>query len=61
MNFSGLDFWGPHPNLLEIEKYVVVYITMIKWYNGVLRCSLTVTAKKCTTKCDVRAELSFLY
>ena len=39
---------------------MVVYITMIKWYNGVLRRSRTVTAKKCTKKCDVRAELLFV-
>ena len=30
---------------------------MIKWNNGVSRRSLTVTAKKWTEKCEVRAEL----
>ena len=30
---------------------------MIKWNNGVLRRSLTVTVKKWTEKCEVRAEL----
>lgn len=58
--FLWIRFLWTTPSLLEIEKYVDVYITMITWYKGVLRHSSTVTAEKCTKKCDVRAELLFV-
>lgn len=58
--FLWIRFLWTTPSLLEIEKYVDVYITMLTWYKGVLRHSRTVTAEKCTKKCDVRAELLFV-